>query len=349
MPYGTLTRITSKPTHKQLQIIEKELAANLMAIPCPWGNRKGHLGLLQDPVLYFQRNGASYIAPATAPPDNPINPPAAAPARKAAQAANLAKCKAWNTYTIVCTITHDQFTAAINNVYYAEIDDPTKGLNAISLCDLVTHICSTYATISQPNVDNNLAEFVTGIKPSLPLAVYTRKQEKCQAFAQDACIPISKATIVTTGTKAALNCGGMEFAWHKWNCCPLVDHTWNNWKLHWTSAFAETRNISHMITNNSAFVNQNQAATEAEQAAMMAKSLDNLASAAIQKNDTVEKLVTANEKLAKALANANTAIAQLRLPNPPNPPSTSKQLSPITLVSCQARLGPYWLLFNKRL
>jgi hypothetical protein len=42
---------------------------------------------------------------------------------------------------------------------------------------------------------------------------------------------------------------------------------------------------------------------------MMAKSLDNLANATIQKNDTVEKLVTANKKLAKALANANATIA----------------------------------------
>jgi hypothetical protein len=53
MPYGTLTPITGKPTHKKLQILKKELAANLMAIPCSWGHRKGHLGLLQDPVLYL--------------------------------------------------------------------------------------------------------------------------------------------------------------------------------------------------------------------------------------------------------------------------------------------------------
>jgi hypothetical protein len=125
--------------------------------------------------------------------------------------------------------------------------------------------------------------------------------------------------MVTTGTKATLNCGGMELAWHIWKRHPLVDHMWNNWKLHWTAAFAKTCNINHMIANNSAFANQ--AATDAKQAAMMDKSLDNLAIAAIQKNDTVEKLFTANPKLMKALANANAAITQLRLPNPPNPPN----------------------------
>jgi hypothetical protein len=74
-----------------------------------------------------------------------------------------------------------------------------------------------------------------------------------------------------------------------------------------------------MIANDSAFANQ--AATNAKQTAMMAKSHDNLANAAIQENDTVEKLVTAKEKLRKALADANAAITQLCLPNPPNPPN----------------------------
>ncbi len=84
MLYGTLTCITDKPMHEQLQILEKELAANLMAIPCPWGNRKGHLRLLQDPVLYLQCNSPSYTVPGMEPPDYPINPPAAAPAPEAA-------------------------------------------------------------------------------------------------------------------------------------------------------------------------------------------------------------------------------------------------------------------------
>jgi hypothetical protein len=175
MPYGTLTRITGEPTHKQLKILEKELAANLMAILCPWRQGKGHLGLLQDPVLYLQCNGAAFVMPAAVPPEYPINPPAAAPARKAACATNLAKQKAWNTYIIVRTITHNQFAAAINGVYYAVLDDPTKGLNAISLGDLVTHICTTYALISQPDIDDNMTKFYTGIKPSLPLAIYMHK------------------------------------------------------------------------------------------------------------------------------------------------------------------------------
>jgi hypothetical protein len=228
MPHATLTRINGEPTHKLLKIREKELAANLMAIPCPWGHGKGHLGLLQDPVLYLQRNGTAFTIPAAAPPNYPINALAAVPARKAAQAANLAKRKAWNTCLVVVSIRRDQFAAAVDNVYFAALDDPTKGLNAITLHDLVAHIRTTYATISQPDVDDNMTEFHMGIDPHLPLVVYTRKQEKCQTFALNAGIPISEATMVSTGTKAGIICGGMELAWREWKCRPIIDQTWNN-------------------------------------------------------------------------------------------------------------------------
>jgi hypothetical protein len=326
MPHGTLTRITGEATHKQLKILEKELAANLMAIPCPWGHGKGHLGPLQDPVLYLQRNGAAFTVPAVAPPEYLLNPPAAAPTQEAAQAANLANRKAWNTYIIVRTITRDQFAAAIDDVYYAALNDPTEGLNTISLRNLVTHIRTTYALISQPDIDNNMTEFYTSIKASLPLAIYMRKQEKCQTFAQDAGVTISEATMVTTGTKAALNCGSMELGRREQKRHPLVDQTWNNWKLHWTAAFSETRDIHWMTANDGAFANQ--VAAKAEQAAMMARLLDNLTNATLQKNNTVEKLMTANEKLAKALANANAAIADLRLPTPATAPAGGSKNRP---------------------
>jgi hypothetical protein len=82
------------------------------------------------------------------------------------------------TYCLVLFITCDQFAAAIDDVYYAVLDDPIKGLNGVNLHRLVTHILTMYAQISQPALDDNLMEFNTGIDPILPLAVYTRKQKK---------------------------------------------------------------------------------------------------------------------------------------------------------------------------
>ncbi len=107
--------------------------------------------------------------------------------------------------------------------------------------------------ISQPNLDDNLMEFNTGINLILPLAVYTRKQEKCHVFAHNAGIPISNATMVTTGAKHALTTGNMTLVWRKWKHCPIPNHTWPIWKAHWTAAFTKMRTINRMMAGESTF------------------------------------------------------------------------------------------------
>jgi hypothetical protein len=253
-----------------------------MAVSCPWGHEKGHLGLIQNPTIYLTCNGPQFDIPTAKPPVYPIVPTGATtPQHKELRATNAATCKAWTTYCLVLSITCDQFAAAINNVYYAILDNPIKGLNGVDLHTLVTHILTTYAQISQPNLNDNLTDFNTGINPILPLAVYTRKQEKCQVFAHDAGVPISNATMVTTGTKHALATGNMTLAWRKWKRRPIADHTWPNWKAHWTAVFAKMCNINRMMVGEFTF--SANAAEEEEQGRLITLSLDNLANASIQK------------------------------------------------------------------
>jgi hypothetical protein len=234
--------------------------------PLPVHGSKGYLGLLQVPAIYLARNGEAFNIPHVDPPAYPVIPAGATTAnREELRAANAAACKAWNTYKMVLTITRNRFAAAINNLYYTVLDNPTEGLNAVDLRTLVMHILNTYAQISQPDLDDNMTDFHSGIDSSLPLAIYMRKQEKYQVFAADARVPISDKTMVTTGTKHALACGNMT--WRKWKCPPILDHTWPNWKAHWTTAFAEMRDINRITAGDMTFgVNQ---AAELEQAQQM--------------------------------------------------------------------------------
>ena len=248
---------------------------------------KGHLGLLQDLAIYLARNGAAFTIPAAEPPTYPIIPIGANVQQcKELRAINISTRKAWVTYRLVLTITQDQFVAAINDVYYTALDDPTEGLNGADLRTLVQHILTMNAQISQPHLDNNMTEFNIGTDSGLPLAVYMPKQEKCQIFAVDAGNPISDKLMVTTRSKHTLSSGNMTLNWREWKPHPAIEHTWANWKLHWMAAFAEMRDISRMTTGDTIF-GANQAA-EMEQAQQMATSLDNLANVFIQKNTTIK-------------------------------------------------------------
>ncbi|KAL7478868.1 hypothetical protein ACHAW6_004618 [Cyclotella cf. meneghiniana] len=155
-----------------------------------------------------------------------------------------------------------------------------------------------------------MSKFYEGIDPTLLLAVYTRKQETCQEFAQDAKVPISKNLMVTTGTKHALQCGGLMQAWHKWRRLPAMQHTWLNCKNHWKAAFNEQHDISRLT--GGMLLHQANAAVDDEQwSFQMIASLKNLANAAVQKNDTVECLVLANKLLMDTVAKLQEDNAKL--------------------------------------
>jgi hypothetical protein len=333
MPHPILTCVFGKPTHKQIKIVISEPPANLMAISCPWGHSKGHLCLLQDPAIYLACKGEAFNITHVEPPAYPVIPAGAMTAdHEELGATNAAACKAWNTYKMVLTITCDQFAAAINNVYYAVLDNPTEGLNAVNLCTLVMHILSTYAQISQPDLDDNMTNFHSGIDSGLPLAIYTRKQEKCQVLAAKAGVPISDKTMITTGTKHALA------TWHEWKCCPAIDQTWPNWKTHWTAAFAKMRDNNCMTASDTTF-GANWAA-ELKQAQQMVSSLNNLANATIQKNTTIKNLVATNTTLTKAIADIQLSNAQMCVASIPTSPIPDGRLCPpLSLEQHQTCLG----------
>ncbi len=164
MPHHILTRVFGKPTHKQIKMVIHDLLANLMAIFCPWGHSKGHLGLLQDPAIYLACNREAFNIPHIEPPAYPVIPASATTANcEELHTTSAAAHKAWNTYKMVLTITHDQFAATIDDVSYAVLDNPTEGLNAVDLRTLVMHILNTYTQISQPDLDNNMTNFHSGI------------------------------------------------------------------------------------------------------------------------------------------------------------------------------------------
>ena len=99
MPHNTLTKIDGEPTHKSMNKLEKELGSNLIAVPCPWGRNKGHLGILQDATVFTQRNGGPFTPPIQAPPTYPDIPPAASTAqRERLRADNEEAQRAWATY-----------------------------------------------------------------------------------------------------------------------------------------------------------------------------------------------------------------------------------------------------------
>ena len=82
--------------------------------------------------------------------------------------------------------------------------------------------------------------------------------------------------------------------WKEWNRIPRVNRTWLAWKTHWTRAFEEQKTIQR-LTGGEFSAHSTLIANDDKLADQMVNSLDNLALAAVQKNETVERLIQINE------------------------------------------------------
>ncbi len=312
MPYPVLTPIPGEPTYQGMKIWKRELSSNLISVrmPTDWGRNKGLLGELQDPAVFLARNGAAYNPPVAALPAYPaIIVGATTAEREQARAEHAIDARFRETWAHAKRIVVNIGAAAFEPFVIAELDDPDEGLNDVEVRDLYDHIMDRFAKISQQEIDDNLKSFNEGIDPSRPLAVYTRKQELCQETASDAHVPIDEATMVTTGTKHAVATGGMDQAWKEWMRTLPAARTWLNWKTHWNVSFQEKRELIKLT--GIAFNGMSNNVQEQEMGDKMVTALDNLANAAVQKNDTFELLVAANKALTESLRMSQDEVKKL--------------------------------------
>ena len=88
-----------------------------------------------------------------------------------------------------------------------------------------------------------------------------------------------------------------------------ANRTWPNWETHWTAAFQDKREIVKLT--GIAFNRMANSAQEAELGNNMVSALDNLANAAVQKNDTFEQLVASNKTLTESIKSQQEEIKKL--------------------------------------
>ena len=110
------------------------------------------------------------------------------------------------------------------------MDNPDEGINGVTIRDVYDYLMGNYATISQAEVDANVNKSNEPIDARRTLAVYICKQELFQDMEEDAHVPITEATMVTTGTKHSVATSGMDDAWRVWMRLPNNQKNWVRWK-----------------------------------------------------------------------------------------------------------------------
>ena len=167
--------------------------------------------MLQQDAVFQARNGQAYNSTLFAPTSNPVFPIGSTVAqREEIKEINKVDVKNYDIYKSDGRCAVDIGARAFEDWVFPELNNPTECLAGVTIRQFLDYIKLSYGKSTQEEINNNIVTFNQGIDASKPLVVYTRKQEICQEISEDANIPISATTMVSTGVKHAVATGGMD-------------------------------------------------------------------------------------------------------------------------------------------
>ena len=134
--------------------------------------------MLQSPAVFNYQNGYFYNPPPNAPPAYPNTLPSAnTEEREHLQVENTLFYVHCANYFHTGRISVNIGAAAFDEWVLAALEDPDKGLNGVTICNVYNYVMGNQATISQAEVDDNLNKFNKPIDARQTLAIYIRKKK----------------------------------------------------------------------------------------------------------------------------------------------------------------------------
>ena len=311
--FDTLTKIEGEPDYAEMDVIRNELYRNALAVKSPFGGAKhGHLGIVMKDVLYSTEAGVAWTVPTTAGVYPAFPPTATETEKKQMVAAFIRDEKGIVTAELVEELLRNLVLDSVDEEYYMELKHSIFGYDRVTVAELLDHLFANYAKIDDNTLQANKDRFAEPPDLSKPIDVYFHKQEKCQQLAADGEVPIGEPDMVLQLQLHIGSTGMVNSAYTKWRTKPTADRTWKNAKVHFRKALKDLSAINK-ITAGEAGLTANATTQQAtddkvreEIVEQLGDAFDNLAMAAVAKNETMEQMVKA---IADLTASNTTLVA----------------------------------------
>jgi hypothetical protein len=237
-PFPVLTPIATDntpPTHATLQVLQRQLNANAMAVHSHHGGGlHGHLALVVSPARYaILTNNAAPFPPPAAPPADAIIPAGAT----AAQIAEAVRTHAEDIRVFRCFHDTDKalvraIMAATPTTYLDTIADPDLGYANISAIQILTHLFDTYGNLTPADRQANLTTMSRPWSPPASIESLFVQLETGQRFANNANEPIADSHLARMGYAIINQTGLFPDACREWRLLPDALQTWQPFKQH---------------------------------------------------------------------------------------------------------------------
>jgi hypothetical protein len=244
-PHPTLTAIIAgeKPNYSTLKTIHRQINANAMAIASDrGGGLHGHLPLVIPPAQFNAiPNTAAWVAPVHPGPTPTID--GANPTQHQINDGNKrhkAAIQEFKTAATVEAMLKRQIIAAIPDTFIKILKDEDYGYANVTTLTLLTHLDTTYGTVTPDDLDENIRKMNREWSPTQPLEDLWNQIMECRRFAT-AHDPISEAAAIRSAVNNLENSGVFTDALKEWRRKPVLEQTWDNLKTAFEQADKERR------------------------------------------------------------------------------------------------------------
>ena len=226
-PKAELTKLANdkKPTFQDIKILQKEIFSNAMTIPTTrGGGGHGYLALCMPVAEYNAMPTTADWTDPVHPGPNPtiVNPPTQHTIAEGNRIHKLA-LEEYATFKAIEAALPRCLTTAIPNTYINVLEDDLYGYANVAPRAIITHMKTTYGTITADDLNKNFQELQKPWSSDRPLEDLWTQVRRCRNFAQ-AHDPITELAAIREMANNLKNSGVFTQDLKDW-CKKTTDNT----------------------------------------------------------------------------------------------------------------------------
>jgi hypothetical protein len=183
-PHPELTCIVGTPTYPTIQVLQRQLYANALAVHSTHGGRaNGHLPILMQATQYLSRSAVPFNPP-THPRNAPVQP-ANATRNQITEINRQFRQDLHNfqLYTNLETTLKQQLITSVAIDFLHNLKDPNFGITDVKPLTMLEHFKTSYRTISCDNIEVNRIKLSVELNVDEPIEVLWVGLQEIQRFA----------------------------------------------------------------------------------------------------------------------------------------------------------------------
>jgi hypothetical protein len=243
-PHPELTALAdTQPDYLSLQLLHREIQSNAESVPSTRGNGAlGHLALTISPADFLVESNGVAFDPPIHPGNAPVHPIAATAAIiTEANRKFLADQAEFTIFISVAAQLKRQLLKAVPPpLYLMEICHPTSHFSRLSVLEILSHLDTTYGTLTTDDLAANRKNLDREWTSSQPLEALWDNITRCRHIA-NALDPISDMAAVQSALDNLDRTGVFVDAVKLWRLRPSAERNLANMKKHFNLANLERK------------------------------------------------------------------------------------------------------------